>query len=160
MTSQQRVVVIGGGMAAARLAQRLGRASADGGPVLTVIGEEPHAPYNRVLLADVLAGRYAQEVITLPAPHSAVRWLGGVRAERIDRERRTVLCDDGQAVPYDRLVLATGSNPVLPPLRGLFPLAGPICRTAACRTASTRSARSTTAPRSPRPPPAPAHAPW
>ncbi|MEN2419085.1 FAD-dependent oxidoreductase [Streptomyces rimosus] len=121
MTSQQRVVVIGGGMAAARLAQRLGRASADGGPVLTVIGEEPHAPYNRVLLADVLAGRYAREVIALPAPHSAVRWLGGVRAERIDRERRTVLCDDGQAVPYDRLVLATGSNPVLPPLRGLFP---------------------------------------
>ncbi|KWT62159.1 nitrite reductase [Streptomyces albus subsp. albus] len=114
------MVVIGGGMAAARLAQRLGRASADGGPVLTVIGEEPHAPYNRVLLADVLAGRYAQEVITLPAPHSAVRWLGGVRAVRIDRASRTVLCDDGQAVPYDRLVLATGSNPVLPPLRGLL----------------------------------------
>ncbi|KAA6224275.1 NAD(P)/FAD-dependent oxidoreductase [Streptomyces albofaciens JCM 4342] len=115
------MVVIGGGMAAARLAQRLGRASADGGPALTVLGEEPHAPYNRVLLADVLAGRYAQDVITLPAPHDAVRWLGGVRAVRIDRERRTVLCDDGRAVPYDRLVLATGSNPVLPPLRGLFP---------------------------------------
>ncbi|WP_030681939.1 NAD(P)/FAD-dependent oxidoreductase, partial [Streptomyces rimosus] len=121
MTSQQRVVVIGGGMAASRLAQRLGRASADGGPVLTVLGEEPHAPYNRVLLADVLAGRYAHEVITLPAPHDAVRWLGGVRAVRVDRGRRTVLCDDGRTVPYDRLVLATGSNPVLPPLRGLFP---------------------------------------
>ncbi|MFH8404814.1 NAD(P)/FAD-dependent oxidoreductase [Streptomyces sp. NPDC018019] len=122
MTSQQRVVVIGGGMAAARLAQRLGTAAAgSGGPALTVLGEEPHAPYNRVLLAEVLAGRYAQEVITLPAPHDAVRWLGGVRAVRVDRESRTVQCDDGRAVPYDRLVLATGSNPVLPPLRGLFP---------------------------------------
>ncbi|GCD45954.1 NAD(P)/FAD-dependent oxidoreductase [Streptomyces paromomycinus] len=122
MTSQQRVrvVVIGGGMAAARLAQRLRPAGA-GGPALTVLGEEPHAPYNRVLLAEVLAGRYAPEVIALPAPHDGVRWLGGVRAVRIDRAARTVLCDDGQAVPYDRLVLATGSNPVLPPLRGLFP---------------------------------------
>ncbi|MEU7199493.1 FAD-dependent oxidoreductase [Streptomyces sp. NPDC045470] len=123
MTSQQRVVVIGGGMAAARLAQRLRPAGAPGtgGPALTVLGEEPHAPYNRVLLAEVLAGRYAPEVIALPAPHDGVRWLGGVRAVQIDRAARTVLCDDGQAVPYDRLVLATGSNPVLPPLRGLFP---------------------------------------
>ncbi|MEV5592369.1 FAD-dependent oxidoreductase [Streptomyces sp. NPDC052496] len=125
MTSQQRVVVIGGGMAAARLAQRLRPAAAGdtdgGGPALTVVGEEPHAPYNRVLLAEVLAGRYAHEVIALPAPHDGVRWLSGVRAVRIDRASRTVLCDDGQAVPYDRLVLATGSNPVLPPLRGLFP---------------------------------------
>ncbi|MFH8343741.1 NAD(P)/FAD-dependent oxidoreductase [Streptomyces sp. NPDC018045] len=124
MTSQQRVVVIGGGMAAARLAQRLSPAGADGtggAPALTVLGAEPHAPYNRVLLAEVLAGRYAHEVIALPAPHGAVRWLSGVRAVRIDRARRTVLCDGGQAVPYDRLVLATGSNPVLPPLRGLFP---------------------------------------
>ncbi|MEU7226071.1 NAD(P)/FAD-dependent oxidoreductase [Streptomyces chrestomyceticus] len=122
MTSQQRVrvVVIGGGMAAARLAQRLRPAGA-GGPALTVLGAEPHAPYNRVLLAEVLAGRYAPEVIALPAPHDGVRWLGGVRAVRIDRAARTVLCDDGRAVPYDRLVLATGSNPVLPPLRGLFP---------------------------------------
>ncbi|MFF3270618.1 NAD(P)/FAD-dependent oxidoreductase [Streptomyces chrestomyceticus] len=122
MTSQQRVrvVVIGGGMAAARLAQRLRPAGA-GGPALTVLGAEPHAPYNRVLLAEVLAGRYAPEVIALPAPHDGVRWLSGVRAVRIDRAARTVLCDDGRAVPYDRLVLATGSNPVLPPLRGLFP---------------------------------------
>ncbi|GCD37789.1 nitrite reductase [Streptomyces chrestomyceticus JCM 4735] len=123
MTSQQRVrvVVIGGGMAAARLAQRLRPADAGGGPALTVLGAEPHAPYNRVLLAEVLAGRYAPEVIALPAPHDGVRWLSGVRAVRIDRATRTVLCDDGRAVPYDRLVLATGSNPVLPPLRGLFP---------------------------------------
>lgn len=39
---------------------------------------------------------------------------------RVDRAERTVQCDDGTAEPYDTLVLATGSNPVLPPLRGLF----------------------------------------
>ncbi|GGU85752.1 hypothetical protein GCM10010275_21460 [Streptomyces litmocidini] len=101
-------MVVGGGTAGARLAQRL--------PV-TLLGEEPHAPYNRVLLADVLAGRYAPEVIALPGTREPVRL--GVRAVRIDRAARTVACADGSLVAYDRLVLATGSNPVLPPLRGL-----------------------------------------
>lgn len=103
-----RIVVVGGGTAGARLAQRL--------PV-TLLGEEPHAPYNRVLLADVLAGRYASEVIALPGTREPARL--GVRAVRIDRAARTVECADGSVVGYDRLVLATGSNPVLPPLRGL-----------------------------------------
>ncbi|QPP08999.1 NAD(P)/FAD-dependent oxidoreductase [Streptomyces bathyalis] len=116
LRERERVVVIGGGMAGARLAQQLG---AVGAPVdVTVIGEESHAPYNRVLLADVLAGQYPPEVITLPA--GPARRLPGVRAVRIDRADRRVMCDDGGAVPYDKLVLATGANPVLPPLRGLF----------------------------------------
>lgn len=101
------VVVIGAGMAGARIAARV--------PGVTVIGEERHAPYNRVLLADVLAGRYAPDVIALPA--TEVR--RGVRAVRIDRADRLVHCDDGSVLHYGRLVLATGSNPVLPPLRGL-----------------------------------------
>ncbi|MGY1451659.1 NAD(P)/FAD-dependent oxidoreductase [Streptomyces sp. SS8] len=138
MTSTKRVVVIGGGMAAARLAGQLSAAGAlgtaggggsggagSGGAAvdLTVVGEEPHAPYNRVLLAGVLAGRYEPEVIGLPAPPAA-RWLRGVRAVRLDRAERLVRCDDGSSLPYDTLVLATGSNPVLPPLRGLFPDGG------------------------------------
>ncbi|HWU08573.1 MAG TPA: FAD-dependent oxidoreductase, partial [Streptomyces sp.] len=102
-----RVVVIGAGMAGARLAARV--------PGVTVIGEEAHAPYNRVLLAEVLAGRYEPDVIALPA--AEVR--RGVRVVRIDRAQRQVLCDDGGVIGYERLVLATGSNPVLPPLRGL-----------------------------------------
>ncbi|MEE1738636.1 FAD-dependent oxidoreductase [Streptomyces sp. BE147] len=102
-----RVVVIGAGMAGARLAARV--------PGVTVIGEERHAPYNRVLLAEVLAGRYGPDVIALP-PAGVRR---GVRAERIDRGERLVHCDDGSVLRYGRLVLATGSNPVLPPLRGL-----------------------------------------
>ncbi|MFC5804310.1 NAD(P)/FAD-dependent oxidoreductase [Streptomyces formicae] len=115
MGSDSRIVVIGAGMAGARLARGLA-------PVceVTLLGEEPYAPYNRVLLAEVLAGRYGPEVIALPpvpAGRAAVR--RGVRAVRIDRAARTVHCADGTAVAYDRLVLATGSNPVLPPLRGV-----------------------------------------
>ncbi|MFJ2594519.1 NAD(P)/FAD-dependent oxidoreductase [Streptomyces erythrochromogenes] len=113
MTSEKRVVVIGGGLAGLRLADRLGPAAA-----VTVLGEESHVPYNRVLLAEVLAGRYAPEVTALPAPGPALR--RGVRAVRVDRAERAVHCDDGTVAPYDTLVLATGSNAVLPPLRGLF----------------------------------------
>ncbi|MGQ5580378.1 NAD(P)/FAD-dependent oxidoreductase [Streptomyces sp. ECR3.8] len=112
MTSNERVVVIGSGLAGVRLARRLGEL----GTPVTLIGEEEHPPYNRVLLAEVLAGRYRPEVIALPAPAELVR----ARVTGIDRDRRTVVCADGTEIPYGRLVLATGSNPVLPPLRGLF----------------------------------------
>ncbi|GKQ36356.1 nitrite reductase [Streptomyces sp. A012304] len=106
------MVVIGAGLAGVRLARRLGEL---GMPAL-LVGDEEHRPYNRVLLAEVLAGRYAPEVIALPAPAGLVR----ARVTGIDRERRTVACADGSEIAYDTLVLATGSNPVLPPLRGLF----------------------------------------
>ncbi|MEU6121980.1 FAD-dependent oxidoreductase [Streptomyces sp. NPDC047123] len=104
------VVVIGTGLAGARVAQRLGA-----GTVL--IGEEEHAPYNRVLLAEVLAGRYGPDVIALPRPPGPVL---RTRVVRVDPGERRVHCADGTVVPYRTLVLATGSNPVLPPLRGLF----------------------------------------
>ncbi|MFJ8360046.1 NAD(P)/FAD-dependent oxidoreductase [Streptomyces sp. NPDC093984] len=112
MTSNTRVVVIGAGLAGVRLARRLGEL---GVPAL-VVGEEEHPPYNRVLLADVLAGRYAHEVISLQAPERLVR----ARVTRIDRAAREIHCSDGSVIAYDTLVLATGSNPVLPPLRGLL----------------------------------------
>ncbi|MEW2586419.1 NAD(P)/FAD-dependent oxidoreductase [Streptomyces virginiae] len=113
MTSEKRVVVIGGGLAGLRLASRLGPAA-----TVTVLGEEIHVPYNRVLLAEVLAGRYAPEVTALPSPGPVLR--RGVRAVRVDRAEQAVHCDDGTVAAYDTLVLATGSNAVLPPLRGLF----------------------------------------
>ncbi|ELS53042.1 NAD(P)/FAD-dependent oxidoreductase [Streptomyces viridochromogenes] len=112
MTSNTRVVVIGAGLAGVRLARRLGEL----GTPVTLVGDEEHRPYNRVLLAEVLAGRYSPEVIALPAPAELTRG----RVTGIDREARAVRLADGTEIAYDTLVLATGSNPVLPPLRGLF----------------------------------------
>ncbi|WP_317443180.1 NAD(P)/FAD-dependent oxidoreductase [Streptomyces collinus] len=112
MTSETRVVVIGAGLAGARLARRLGEL----GTTALLVGEEAHPPYNRVLLAEVLAGRYAPEVIALPAPRTHVR----TRVTGIDRAARLLHRADGPPIGYGTLVLATGSNPVLPPLRGLF----------------------------------------
>ncbi|MDQ0952687.1 assimilatory nitrate reductase electron transfer subunit [Streptomyces phaeochromogenes] len=112
MTSNTRVVVIGAGLAGVRLARRLGEL----GVSAVLVGDEEHTPYNRVLLAEVLAGRYAPEVIALPTPERLTRG----RAVHIDRAERQVHFADGSVIAYDTLVLATGSNPVLPPLRGLF----------------------------------------
>ncbi|GHA98209.1 hypothetical protein GCM10010512_32160 [Streptomyces thermoviolaceus subsp. thermoviolaceus] len=112
MTSNARVVVIGAGLAGVTLARRL----AELGTQALVVGDEEHPPYNRVLLAEVLAGRYGPEVIALPAPAELARG----RVTAIDRAARTVHCADGTSIGYGTLVLATGSNPVLPALPGLF----------------------------------------
>ncbi|QEV17987.1 NAD(P)/FAD-dependent oxidoreductase [Streptomyces alboniger] len=106
-------VVIGAGLAGVHVTQRLAAEAID----TVLIGEEEHAPYNRVLLAEVLAGRYGADVITLPVPEATTL---RTRAVRVDRAERLVHCEDGTVVPYGTLILATGSNPVLPPLRGLF----------------------------------------
>jgi len=125
----RRVVVIGYGLAGHHLTARLAalRPQAVDDPALddaalsvTVLGAEGGPPYNRVLLPDVLAGRMPADRIDLAEPDDpriAVR--SGVRATTIDRDARVVHGDDGSVVPYDDLVLATGANPVLPPLAGV-----------------------------------------
>lgn len=110
-----RIAVVGGGMAAARFAERYG---ALGGPgEVTVYGDEPRAPYNRVLLTEVLTGRYDAESIALPLGGAEVR--PGCEVVALDTAARKLWLADGAAEPWDELVLATGAGPVLPPVRGL-----------------------------------------
>ncbi|MER5637324.1 FAD-dependent oxidoreductase [Kitasatospora sp. NPDC002227] len=115
-TAGHPVVVVGAGLAGHRLAQQL---TLLGEREVVLISEEPHPPYNRVLLAEVLAGRYHPGLATLAALPPGIAHHHS-RVVRIDRPHRRVLCDDGAVIEYGSLVLATGSNPVLPPLRGLF----------------------------------------
>jgi NAD(P)H-nitrite reductase large subunit len=114
-----RVVVVGNGMAGARLVEELLCRAPD--VEVTVFGAEHRPAYNRILLSDVLAGKRPEDEVTLRAVDGAVRHLG-VAVTGVDREARLVHASDGSATPYDVLVLATGSHPVVPPVQGV---AGP-----------------------------------
>jgi assimilatory nitrate reductase electron transfer subunit len=87
---------------------------------VTVLGAEPYRAYNRILLSNLVAGRSTEDGIFLAEQTGVGGDLRlGVAAKAIDREAREVVTDDGERVPYDRLVLATGGHAVLPPIRGL-----------------------------------------
>ncbi|MFG3197425.1 NAD(P)/FAD-dependent oxidoreductase [Streptomyces sp. NPDC048208] len=116
----RRIAVVGAGMAAARLAQQL---HAHAGPTETTLyGAEHHAPYNRALLADVLAGRHRPDAVALPTGDARVRT--GTEVVALDVRGRALTLADGSRETYDDLVLATGAEPVVPPLRGLSDAAG------------------------------------
>jgi assimilatory nitrate reductase electron transfer subunit len=115
-----RVVVVGNGMAGARVVDEIRRR--DDRLQVTVFGAEPHAAYNRVLLSSLLAGTATVDDIRLAAAHDVADGLvvhTGVTVRRIDRDRRLVVADDGTWAGYDVLVLATGSSAWIPPINGL-----------------------------------------
>ncbi|HEU4424148.1 MAG TPA: FAD-dependent oxidoreductase, partial [Pilimelia sp.] len=115
-----RVVIVGYGMAGARLAGEL--RARDGDLKITILGSERHRAYNRILLSSVLAGKMSEPDVALAevAGHGLdVR--PGVTASAIDRGARTVTTADGDIIEYDHLVLATGSRAIIPPLEGLNP---------------------------------------
>jgi assimilatory nitrate reductase electron transfer subunit len=119
------VVVVGYGPVAARLVEELMPAVRCGELAVTVIGEESSAAYNRVLVADLGVGRTTAAAISVSDPAelaaAGVRVLMDVSVLRVDRARRCVLLGDGTSVHYDKLVFATGSRPLVPPLHGLNP---------------------------------------
>ncbi|MBB6092737.1 nitrite reductase (NADH) large subunit [Povalibacter uvarum] len=117
----RHLVVIGNGMAGMRVVEDLLQIAPNAYRV-TVFGAEPHPNYNRILLSPVLAGEKRVEDIIL---HS-LDWYRekGVTLHTsdpivsIDRVRRTVRSQSGIEVPYDRLLIASGSNPVMLPIPG------------------------------------------
>ncbi|SEI97293.1 FAD-dependent oxidoreductase [Demequina mangrovi] len=111
-----RIVVIGHGMVGSRFAQDAATRIPDAH--VTVLGREPHEPYNRVLLSSVVAGKAAADGIALDAPpHERIDVRQGVSATEIDRDRRIVTASDGSLHRYDRLVLATGSAARIPQIQ-------------------------------------------
>jgi NADPH-dependent 2,4-dienoyl-CoA reductase/sulfur reductase-like enzyme len=107
-----RVVVAGGSMGGLRAAEQLRAAGWTG--TITVIGDEPHMPYNRPPLSkEVLAGKAPFESLafTPKAAAADVEWRLGTRVVAADLDRRVVELDDGSAISYDGLVVATGMRP-------------------------------------------------
>lgn len=118
-----RVVLVGFGPVGVRFAEELLPAVDAGRVALTIVGDEPDDPYNRVLLAEYATGHADREGLRIADPRAlagrGVRVLAGRAAARILREAREVELDDGMRVAYDRLVLATGADATVPRLDGL-----------------------------------------
>ncbi|MEN3350959.1 MAG: nitrite reductase large subunit [Bradyrhizobium sp.] len=107
------LVIVGNGMAAARLVDELTR-TALGRYAIAVIGDEPRLAYNRVLLSSVLAGETTSQDIEL---RPASWWSGrgvtlkyGRRVTEVDVGRRELKIDGDESVPFSKLVLTTGSS--------------------------------------------------
>lgn len=109
------LVIVGNGMAAARLVDELAKTSL-GRYAVAVIGEEPRLAYNRVLLSSVLAGETGSHEIELrPADwwrHRGVTVRYGYRVTEIDTGRRELKIEGEESMEYSKLVLATGSTPL------------------------------------------------
>jgi nitrite reductase (NADH) large subunit len=117
-----RLVCVGNGMAGMRALEELLKLAPDLYDI-TVFGAEPHPNYNRIMLSPVLAGEQTLQEIVLNdldwyAQHNITLHLGK-KVTEINRIKRVVLTEDGTAAEYDRLLLATGSNPILLPIPGM-----------------------------------------
>ncbi|MBY0268359.1 MAG: FAD-dependent oxidoreductase [Burkholderiales bacterium] len=117
-----RLVCVGNGMAGMRALEELLKLAPDLYDI-TMFGAEPHPNYNRILLSPVLAGEQTLQEIMLNdldwyAQHN-IRLHLGKKVTTIDRIKRVVHAEDGTTAEYDRLLLATGSNPILLPIPGM-----------------------------------------
>lgn len=120
-TAKERLVVVGNGMAGGKLVEEL-VARDCGGYDVTVVGDEPHGNYNRIKLVVKLKEPDLPDFfLNKPEWYAAngVEAILGRAVTAIDREAKTVSLADGRSVRYDKLVLATGAHPFVPPMVGL-----------------------------------------
>ncbi|WP_438346482.1 NAD(P)/FAD-dependent oxidoreductase [Methylorubrum populi] len=128
-TAPERIVVVGASLAGLTAAQHL-RARGYAG-ALTLVGDEPHRPYDRPPLSkQVLRGLYSADTTLPHPPDLGVDFRLGQPATRLDLSERAVELGDGSRLPYDRLLIATGTrarpwpNPKEAALAGVFTLRG------------------------------------
>nr|WP_211116285.1 FAD-dependent oxidoreductase [Glycomyces buryatensis] len=108
-----KVAIVGYGMAGARVARELGRRGIE----VTVFGSETEAAYNRILLSSMIAGKQSETEIALPVPPEGVELRLGETIETVDLQAKTV-----NGTSFDKLILATGAEALVPPIPGLAPL--------------------------------------
>ncbi|HWU95950.1 MAG TPA: FAD-dependent oxidoreductase, partial [Sphingomonas sp.] len=115
------LVVIGNGMAGCRAVEEL-LARDPGRYRVTIFGAEPHVNYNRIMLSPVLAGEKTfDEIVINPRDWydgNGIELVAGDSVTGIDRETRTVTAASGRTVSYDKLLIATGSDPFIIPVPG------------------------------------------
>jgi len=119
--STPKLVILGNGMAGARVAEEILARRGDAFDI-TIIGAEPRGNYNRILLSDLLNGKQTEADITLNTLEwyrdNGIRLIAGAPALGIDRVKRTVNLFDDRRIPFDKLIIATGSRPFVPQIPG------------------------------------------
>ncbi|MCW3847401.1 nitrite reductase large subunit NirB [Sphingomonas sp. LB-2] len=119
--AREHLVVIGNGMAGCRAIEELLARDPERYRV-TIIGAEPHVNYNRIMLSPVLAGEKSFEDIVLNGHDwyrdNGIELIAGDAVISIDRQAKNVFAASGRVVSYDRLLLATGSDPFIIPVPG------------------------------------------
>ena len=117
----ERLVVIGNGMAGCRAVEEI-LARDPARYAVTIFGAEPRVNYNRIMLSPVLAGEKAFEDIVINGPEwyadNAITLVSGDPVVAIDREKQVVVARSGRTESYDRLLIATGSDPFIIPVPG------------------------------------------
>ena len=121
MKMKEKLVVIGNGMAAMRTVEEILKIDADMYEI-SVFGAEPYGNYNRIMLSPLLAGEKTLEQIMLNDEQwyidNGIKLHKGCKVSQIDRIKRKVVADNGVEAPYDRLLIATGSEPIMIPVPG------------------------------------------
>lgn len=117
----ESLVIIGNGMAAARLARSLAARAPDRFAI-TIIGDEPGHAYNRIMLSPFLSGDAGAPDLELVSPEwwetASIRVIAGAAAASVDTAARKVRLANGRRLSYSKLVFATGSRAVRPPMLG------------------------------------------
>ncbi|MBR9763226.1 MAG: NAD(P)/FAD-dependent oxidoreductase [Rhodobacteraceae bacterium] len=116
----RKLIVIGAGMASGRMLEHLFDQGGDWD--VTLFNAEPRGNYNRLMLSPVLSGEKTYEdIVTHDVAWYAERGVTcrfGEKVAEIDRASRRVMTEAGEVLEYDKLVIATGSNPFIIPLPG------------------------------------------
>ncbi len=121
MHAPEKLVVIGNGMAGVACVEQIlrHRQRFD----ITIFGDETHVNYNRILLSAVLAGERSSDEITLNEwdwyRSNQIDLRVGIRIVEIDAERRLLKGDNDSTTEFDKLIIATGSSPFIPPIPGI-----------------------------------------
>src|SRR3989338_5641140 len=117
---RKHLVVVGNGMAGISCVDQILKRKKDF--IITVLSDEPYYNYNRILLSSVLAGEKALDEIYINTKEwydkNGITLLLGAKAVDVDSVKRLVKTEDGREIPYDVLLLATGSDPFIPPMEG------------------------------------------
>lgn len=114
-------LILGNGAAGITAAEKLRELNPD--HQITIIGPEGIPAYSKCMLPDYVGGKLSRERLFIRSEDSYneknIRFLKGKKAARIDTENKKVMLEDGSFEAYDRLLVATGAVPLIPPVEGL-----------------------------------------